>query len=114
MGIQNLGLHHQQTRKRIYKNLEVYPHTDKHKNFVDKLVYISSILTPIFTLPQVLKIWIYKSASDVSLFTWGPYLVFAAIWLWYGILHKDKPLIVLNGGLVAVNVAIIVGILLFE
>ncbi len=109
----NLGLHHQQTRKGLHKNLETYPHKDKQKNMVDKFVYIAGILTPFATIPQVLNIWINKSATDVSIFTWMPYLIFAAIWLWYGILHKEKPIIVLNLGLVIVNIFVVLGIIMY-
>lgn len=109
----NLTLHHQQSRKRLHNNLEIYPHKNKQKNIVDKLVYFAGILTPISTLPQVFKIWINKSAVDVSIFTWMPYLIFAMIWLWYGIIHKEKPIIVLNLGLVIVNIFVVIGILMY-
>ena len=56
----NLGDHHLQTRKRIHKKLEVYPHSDKWKNFIDKLVYVAGVLAPIFTLPQAYKIGLIK------------------------------------------------------
>lgn len=109
----NIVQHHQHIRKSIHKNLEKYPNPEKQKNIVDKLVCLLGILTPLFTLPQVLKIWINRSAADVSIFTWGPYLLFAIIWLWYGILHKEKPIIFLNVGLIIINSLIVLGIIFF-
>lgn len=109
----NLGQHHQQTRKRIHKNLEIYPHSDKWKNFIDKLVYVAGILSPLFTLPQVYKIWINKSAYDISLITWIIYLFVSITWLLYGISHKEKPIIVLNLGLTTVNLLVVIGAIIY-
>lgn len=113
MSQNNISQHHQHVRKRIHKNLENYPHSNKQKRIVDKLVYVLGVLTPVSTLPQVLKIWMNRSATDVSIFTWLPYLFFAIIWLWYGVVHKEKPIIFLNIGLVIVNFLTVLGIILF-
>ena len=114
MSQNNMGQHHQFVRKRSHKSLEENYHLDKQKKIVDKLVYLLGILTPLFTLPQVLEIWINESAADVSIFTWASYLFFAIIWLWYGIIHKEKPIIFLNIGLVFMNILIVLGIIIFR
>jgi len=105
--------HHKHIRKRVHKNLEKYPHPNRLKNYLDKAIVCIGVLTPFFTLPQVCKIWLNKSASDVSMLTWFPYLIFSIMWLWYGIIHKEKPIIILNSGLVIVNLLIVIGIILF-
>ena len=105
--------HHLSIRKRIHEKFEKYPHPQNHKKVVDYLVYIVGILSPICTLPQVLKIWINKSAQDVSLLTWVPYSLFAMIWLWYGIIHKETPIIILNTGLIIVNLLVVIGVLFY-
>lgn len=53
-------------------------------------------LTTIAFVPQVLKTWKSKSAKDLSL---GMYLIFTTgviLWLIYGILKPDLPIIVAN------------------
>lgn len=113
MSQHTLGKHHQETRKRLYQNLDIYPHTNKLKNFIDKMVYIAGIVSPLFTFPQVYKIWINKSALDVSLITWITYLFVSIIWLLYGVLHKEKPIIILNFGLTIVNFLIVLGTIIY-
>lgn len=58
---------------------------------------VAGTLTTIAFLPQVVKTWKSKSARDLSL---GMYLIFCSgvmLWLVYGILRSDLPVIVANG-----------------
>ena len=107
-------LHHFHVRKRIYKNLEVYPHPDKFKNFLDKIIYFVGISGPIMTIPQLLKIWIDKNATGLSLLSWSWYLGTASIWLIYAIIHKEKPLIITYCCWIFMEIAIIIGIVLYS
>lgn len=53
-------------------------------------------LTTVAFIPQVLKTWRSKSAKDLSL---GMYLIFTSgiiLWLIYGILKEDIPIIAAN------------------
>ena len=60
--------HHLHKRKRVtQKGLEPYPSRDRWKNLMDKLIWIFGIVGPILTIPQILKIWVDKNASGVSL-----------------------------------------------
>ncbi|MBU2100353.1 hypothetical protein KKG83_01915 [Candidatus Micrarchaeota archaeon] len=108
-----LGLHHLEKRKRIYKKLEPYPHPDKWKRFLDKLIYFVGIFTPIITIPQLLDIWIGKNAVGVSLVSWTGYLIAVCFWFLYGLAHKEKPIIISYGLLVVMDFFVVVGILLY-
>jgi uncharacterized protein with PQ loop repeat len=76
---------------------------------LDKIITGAAILQPLFTIPQVYKIWILKEASGISVFTWGSYFIFSLLWLAYGIIHKQKPIIytyifwIILNGLVALG-----------
>ncbi len=107
------GLNHFHKRKRIYQNLEPYPHPDKWKNLMDRLIYLAAIGTPIMTFPQILKIWVEKSAVSISIITWVAYLINAIIWLIYGIMHKEKPIIVTNVLWILMDIMIIIGTLVY-
>ena len=74
---------------------------------------IVAIIIPLMTIPQVLKIWINRSAEDVSLITWYAYLFSAVVWLAYGLVHKDKPLIFNSVLWVILETLVIVGIIIF-
>lgn len=67
----------------------------------------AGVLTSISLLPQLVKILKTKKAGDLS---WGMLLVLLAgvsMWIWYGILKEDYPIIVTNTFSAIVNMAVI-------
>ena len=106
----HFGLFHLHRRK---QRLEPYPHPDPWKRALDRVIYAIAILAPVMSLPQVWDIWSTRSAGAVSLLTWGSWIGFAAIWLLYGFVHREKPIIVMNILWILVDVAVVAGILMF-
>lgn len=106
-------VHHQHVRKRIYQNLEKYPHPNKWKRLMDKLIYAAGIIGPLMLIPQILKIWVDKNASGVSLISWLAFLVGSCFWLGYGIMHKEKPIIFAYSLWICFKVFLIIGIFLY-
>jgi len=84
------GLHHFHKRKRMQQGA----HPDRLKDFIDRIIYVVGIAGPIMTIPQLWKIWVEKNAAGVSVLSWAGYLIAAVFWLIYGIVHKEKPIIV--------------------
>ena len=109
----NTGTHHLNRRKRIHQKHELYPHPEKLKNTWDKVMYCMAILVPLFTSAQIFKIWTTQSAEDVSILAWGTYLINSAMWLIYGILHKEGPIILNNIVCFFINLGVAVGIILY-
>jgi len=106
--------HHLHKRKRIHIKYEKYPPKEKFKRLIDKLIYIGAIFGPLISLTQVYEIWYYKTAAGVSLITWAGYFLGAFVWLAYGIIHKEKP-IVLNSILwIIVNGLIVIGTFIYR
>lgn len=58
---------------------------------------VAGICTTIAFLPQVLKTWRSKSAKDLSLGMFSIFCTGVALWLTYGILIEDLPIILANG-----------------
>ncbi len=85
----------------------------KEKKFIDYLIYGASILGPVMTVPQAWSIWSNESAKDVSLATWLTYMILSLIWLFYGVFHKEKPIILLNILLAVVNAVVVTGIVIY-
>lgn len=56
----------------------------------------AGFLTTIAFVPQVQKIWATKSAKDVSQKTFLAFTLGVALWLCYGILKQELPIIVWN------------------
>lgn len=50
------------------------------------------------TLPQIWEIYSKQDAGSVSLISWLSYLTAASFWILYGIVHKEKIIIIINSG----------------
>lgn len=57
---------------------------------------VGGFLTTLAFIPQVLRIWRSKSARDISLPTFLLFTVGVALWLVYGILKQEPPIIISN------------------
>jgi len=106
------GIHHKHLRERD-ENKKLTK-DEKWKKFLDKIIYFVGISGPIMTIPQVLKVWVEKDAAGVSLISWSWYLATAFIWLGYGIVHKEKPLIITYILWIIIQAILVVGILLYK
>lgn len=80
---------------------------------IDALAYIVSFLSLLFTLDQVRIIWIEHNANGVSLLSWIFYTVSAFVWLCYGVIHKDRVLMITNILWVAFSLFIVIGVIIF-
>jgi uncharacterized protein with PQ loop repeat len=105
------GLHHYHIRKRMQH--EPFPHPDKWKRWLDKLVFVAGVFGPIMTIPQILKIWATGNAAGVSAASWIGYLITAIVWFIYGIAHREKPIIVTYAIWILMDAMIILGVALF-
>ena len=80
----------------LFLVLRVKERTNKIMNTIQILGLVAGGLTTAAFLPQVIKTWKSKSAKDLSL---GMFLLFSlgvALWLVYGIMVKDVPVIAAN------------------
>jgi MtN3 and saliva related transmembrane protein len=56
----------------------------------------AGLLTTAAFIPQVVKIWTTKSARDISLHTFAFFTVGVGLWLAYGIVKQEPPIIFWN------------------
>ena len=63
---------------------------------IDILGLAAGLLTTVAFVPQVTKIWKAKSAADVSLPTFVAFTLGVALWLAYGIVKHEPPIIIWN------------------
>lgn len=58
--------------------------------------YIAAFFTTFAMMPQVIRIWRLKEARDISL--WMPVMILigSVLWLVYGILIKQMPVVIAN------------------
>lgn len=62
---------------------------------------------------QAHKIFITKSASDVSILGFTAGLISVTSWLIYGVILKDRPLIIANAVACSGAIAVLIGIVIY-
>ena len=82
--------------------------------FLDKLTFVAGVVGPFTVLPQIYSIFSKHSAAGVSLATWALIFVVTFPWILYGIAHKDKSIIVSFTLWEVVNLAVVVGVLMYR
>ncbi len=111
------GLYHLHRRKRIHnkkKEYEPYPHPEKFKAMIDRIVYLIGVLGPALGGVQAYKIWTTKNATGVSLSLFGFNMIFNLIWITYGFLHREKPIILMYTLWFIMNLLVTIGTLLYS
>jgi len=68
----------------------------------------AGICTSSSLLPQLVKMVRGKKAEDISLFYLLILFTGLGLWIWYGILRQDVPILVTNGFSLVINGIIIV------
>ena len=93
-----------------------HPHIKSKKDkypLITLAVSIIAIVSPIMTLPQVYQIFSTKQAAGVSIASWTAYIITSLVWLSYGFMHKEKPIIINSviGGIL--SFCVVVGALMY-
>jgi MtN3 and saliva related transmembrane protein len=65
-------------------------------DYIQLLGMIAGILTTVAFLPQVVKTWKSRSAKDLSLGMFSIFCLGVLLWLIYGLLVSDLPIILAN------------------
>jgi|SRR5688572_24438128 len=68
----------------------------------------AGVCTSISLLPQLFKLLKNKKAEDISLFYLVILFIGLGLWIWYGFLRDDIPILVTNGFSLVINGIIIV------
>lgn len=76
----------------------------------DLLGYLAATLTTLSFVPQFYKVYISKSAKDVSLTMFSVFTIGVLLWLYYGILINSLPIILSN----TITVLLSFGILIMK
>jgi MtN3 and saliva related transmembrane protein len=79
-------------------------------NTTTMLGFLAGFLTTISFLPQVVKTWKSRSASDLSFGMFSVFSVGVICWLFYGLLLQEMPMILWN----AVTLVLVLIILIMK
>ena len=100
-------------RKRAHSKLKMYPNKNKWIKFLDRFLIVVAVIVPLITLPQILQIFIFKSAMGVSSLSWGLYALFNIPWLIYGLVHKNNPIVISYSFSLIANLIVFTGALIY-
>ncbi len=92
--------------------------SDKDRNGVDdrldRVTNICAVLLPFTTLDQLYIIYVKRQTDGVSALTWFLYAVLTIPLLFYSVVRRDKPMIVLNGLWVVIDLSVWFGVVLYS
>jgi uncharacterized protein with PQ loop repeat len=84
------------------------------KRVFDKFISVVGLVGPIMTTPQIINIWVYRQTEGLAIASWSTYVMTSSFWLIYGILHKERAIILVNIAWILANLSVVTGILLFR
>ena len=70
---------------------------------IQYLGYFAGLLTVGSFLPQVIRTWQTRQTRDLSLGMFALLVTASLLWIVYGIVTKDWPVVLTNTGMVALN-----------
>jgi|TARA_B100002051_G_C16607332_1_gene571303 MtN3 and saliva related transmembrane protein len=76
--------------------------------------FIAGILTTVAVLPQLIKSWKTKKVMDISPFMFVLLLGGVGLWVVYGIIKNDYPIILTNGISFLLNLSMLLIMLLYK
>lgn len=79
-----------------------------NESFTGIVGIAAGVCTSTCLLPQLIKLIKHKKAEDISLFYLLILFAGLGLWIWYGALRKDLPILVTNGFSLVINGIIIV------
>jgi len=75
---------------------------------------IAGILTSVSMIPQLIKVIKEKDAENLSWVMLTILITGLSLWVWYGFLQDELPIIVSNAFAVLVNITLLICFLIFK
>ncbi|RNA63238.1 hypothetical protein D1631_15530 [Chryseobacterium nematophagum] len=74
----------------------------------------AAILTSASMLPQLIKILKNKNVDDLSWITLLILIVGVSLWVWYGIIKNELPIILSNAFSALINITLLIFYIIFK
>jgi len=78
------------------------------------LGYVAGTITVLSFLPQVLRAWRTRQTRDLSMGMFALLVTAGSLWMVYGAMNRDWPVVATNAGMVALNGALVVAKLRYK
>jgi MtN3 and saliva related transmembrane protein len=76
-------------------------------DMVQILGLVAGTCTSLAAAPQLIKAWKTKEVKDISLKMFLLYVIGVGLWLFYGVLKSDTPIVITNSISLAFNAAML-------
>ncbi|TDW51906.1 MtN3 and saliva related transmembrane protein [Flavobacterium sp. 270] len=83
-------------------------------NYIDIIGLFAGACVTISVIPQILKVWRTKKVKEISLKMFSILTFGLAVWVVYGILKKDAPIIITNSVSLFLNLIMVYFIIYYE
>ncbi|WP_149207643.1 SemiSWEET family sugar transporter [Flavobacterium johnsoniae] len=83
-------------------------------NFIDIIGLFAGACITLSTVPQIVKVWKTKKVKDISLKTFSILTFGIIVWIIYGILKEDLPIIITNSVSLCLNLTMIYFIITYK
>lgn len=107
-----LGLQHKFKRKK--QGNDIKKPQPKYIRSLDRLTFIAGVAGPFTVIPQIYQIFSTQQASGVSVISWALLTIVTLPWVFYGIAHKDKAIIVSFILWEVANVLVMIGAIMYS
>lgn len=81
---------------------------------IEVLGLIAGGITSVAMMPQLIKVIIEKNAEDISVVMLLVLITGLSLWIWYGILQNELPIILSNSFSVLVNITLLICCMMFK
>ncbi len=75
---------------------------------------VACVLTSVSMIPQLIKVLKEKNVEDISWIMLLVLITGVSLWIWYGVLKDEWPIILSNAFSVLVNISLLICCLLFK
>src|SRR4051794_12037344 len=99
--------------QRIRKKRNESGYSPLSVRFINGAAATAGIIGPLMTMPQLLKIYVDHNASGISVISWFAWMVLDIPFVIYGIVHKDKVIIMTYTAWFFLNLLVAVGALMY-
>ncbi len=80
---------------------------------LEKATIAAGVIGPIMVIPQIYTIYSSHSAAGVSTVSWFAFAILDIPFLIYGIVHKDKPIVITYALWMIANFIVAIGAVIF-
>lgn len=81
---------------------------------IEVLGLVAGGITSVAMMPQLIKVIKEKNAEDISVAMLLVLITGLSLWVWYGILQNELPIILSNSFSVLVNITLLICCMMFK